>query len=67
MTDSQAAVLPLPSYKREYNEDYTNLGFYPLGGMVDTYALGAYAVMCKSSSLLGGTKNNLKIVRKIFG
>ena len=24
--------------------------------MVDTYALGAYAAMCKSSSLLGGTK-----------
>ena len=32
--------------------------------MVDTYALGAYAAMCKSSSLLGGTKNNCKKLLK---
>lgn len=35
--------------------------------MVDTYALGAYAVMCKSSSLLEGTENNWEIVKKMFG
>ena len=45
MTDSQAEVLPLPSYKREYNEDYTNLGFYPLDGMVDIKVLEALAIM----------------------
>mgnify|MGYP006883289992 CR=1 FL=1 len=35
----------------------------PFGGMADTRVLEALTFKCKSSSLLGGTKNNLKIIK----
>lgn len=35
--------------------------------MVDIIALEAMLVIGKSSSLLGGTKNNMKIISKLFG